>query len=120
MILMVAESNRSRTRASNRVTTRGAAFEESVFSLSACQDSIMRASVGVRPNGGQNSNKTPTKLIGRRPFWRAPKIFFQMKTATYQVVRLNLKWPGAQGRNRTTDTRIFSPLLYQLSYLGRR
>jgi hypothetical protein len=31
------------------------------------------------------------------------------------------KWErhfGAQGRNRTTDTRIFSPLLYQLSYLG--
>src|SRR4029077_10390760 len=27
---------------------------------------------------------------------------------------------GAQGRNRTTDTRIFSPLLYQLSYLGLR
>ena len=25
---------------------------------------------------------------------------------------------GAQGRTRTTDTRIFSPLLYQLSYLG--
>ncbi len=25
---------------------------------------------------------------------------------------------GAQGRNRTSDTRIFSPLLYQLSYLG--
>ena len=24
----------------------------------------------------------------------------------------------AQGRNRTTDTGIFSPLLYQLSYLG--
>ena len=23
---------------------------------------------------------------------------------------------GAQGRNRTTDTRIFNPLLYQLSY----
>ena len=27
---------------------------------------------------------------------------------------------GAQGRNRTTDTRIFSPLLYRLSYLGGR
>ena len=27
---------------------------------------------------------------------------------------------GAQGRNRTTDTRIFSPLLYRLSYLGAR
>ena len=25
---------------------------------------------------------------------------------------------GAQERNRTTDTRIFSPLLYRLSYLG--
>ena len=25
---------------------------------------------------------------------------------------------GARGRIRTTDTRIFSPLLYQLSYLG--
>ena len=28
------------------------------------------------------------------------------------------KGNGAQGRIRTTDTRIFSPLLYQLSYLG--
>lgn len=28
------------------------------------------------------------------------------------------KGNGAQRRIRTTDTRIFSPLLYQLSYLG--
>ncbi len=27
-------------------------------------------------------------------------------------------WFGAQNRNRTSDTRIFSPLLYRLSYLG--
>jgi hypothetical protein len=27
---------------------------------------------------------------------------------------------GAQGRNRTTDTMIFSHVLYQLSYLGIR
>ncbi len=27
--------------------------------------------------------------------------------------------PSGQGRNRTADTRIFSPLLYQLSYLAR-
>jgi len=26
---------------------------------------------------------------------------------------------GAQRRNRTTDTRIFNPLLYRLSYLGK-
>jgi hypothetical protein len=28
------------------------------------------------------------------------------------------KVAGAQGRNRTTDTAIFSRMLYQLSYLG--
>lgn len=27
-------------------------------------------------------------------------------------------WGGAQGRNRTADTVIFSHVLYQLSYLG--
>jgi hypothetical protein len=27
---------------------------------------------------------------------------------------------GGQGRNRTADTRIFSPLLYQLSYLAKK
>jgi hypothetical protein len=32
--------------------------------------------------------------------------------------RFWVKCNGAQGRNRTTDTRIFNPLLYQLSYLG--
>ena len=26
---------------------------------------------------------------------------------------------GASGRNRTTDTGIFSPLLYRLSYRGK-
>jgi hypothetical protein len=29
-----------------------------------------------------------------------------------------LEASGAQSRNRTSDTRIFNPLLYQLSYLG--
>ena len=34
---------------------------------------------------------------------------------------LSKRWKtGGQGRNRTTDTRIFSPLLYQLSYLAER
>jgi hypothetical protein len=30
----------------------------------------------------------------------------------------NVLMDGAQGRNRTTDTAIFSRMLYQLSYLG--
>ena len=46
------------------------------------------------------------------------------KVALYQMSytrRLLRQKPqrGAQGRNRTSDTRIFSPLLYQLSYLGK-
>ena len=31
---------------------------------------------------------------------------------------LYISYKSAQNRNRTSDTRIFSPLLYQLSYLG--
>ena len=32
---------------------------------------------------------------------------------------LKIFFENAQNRNRTSDTRIFSPLLYQLSYLGK-
>ena len=37
-----------------------------------------------------------------------------MRHDTIKVVTLS----SGQGRNRTADTRIFSPLLYQLSYLS--
>ena len=49
------------------------------------------------------------------------------KVALYQMSYIRtFKWMsredelihGASGRNRTNDTRIFSPLLYQLSYRG--
>ena len=39
------------------------------------------------------------------------------KVALYQMSYIR-KF-GAFGRNRTNDTRIFSPLLYQLSYKGK-
>ena len=38
------------------------------------------------------------------------------KVALYRMSYI--RTVGASGRNRTSDTRIFSPLLYQLSYLG--
>ncbi len=49
------------------------------------------------------------------------------KVALYQMsytrilvpLQVILKGSGASGRNRTNDTRIFSPLLYQLSYRGK-
>ena len=44
------------------------------------------------------------------------------KVALYQMsyIRIFVSFTknGASGRNRTNDTRIFSPLLYQLSYRG--
>ena len=45
------------------------------------------------------------------------------KVALYQMSYARMKRAvrtarGASGRNRTNDTRIFSPLLYQLSYRG--
>ena len=39
------------------------------------------------------------------------------KVALYQMSYIRIV--GASGRNRTTDTGIFSPLLYQLSYRGK-
>ena len=40
-----------------------------------------------------------------------------MKGANPCSLRLRY-FSGAEGRNRTVDTGIFSPLLYRLSYLG--
>ena len=37
---------------------------------------------------------------------------------TKQKIFVNLWENGARGRNRTTDTAIFSRMLYQLSYPG--
>ena len=39
------------------------------------------------------------------------------KVALYRMSYIRIV--GASGRNRTSDTRIFSPLLYQLSYRGK-
>ena len=39
---------------------------------------------------------------------------------TVQAGKVGHRGSGGQGRNRTIDTRIFNPLLYQLSYLAMR
>ena len=44
------------------------------------------------------------------------KMFLDIKKAPQTKCFLN----GAWGRNRTADTGLFSPLLYQLSYPGNR
>ena len=40
------------------------------------------------------------------------------RTASSKSLKFQGRESGAQGRNRTTDTAIFSRMLYQLSYLG--
>ena len=50
--------------------------------------------------------------VGAWGFSGTKKAFDQMSKAAFVFSS------GASGRNRTTDTRIFSPLLYQLSYRG--
>ena len=38
------------------------------------------------------------------------------KNGNLDGCRFCLEYTGGPGRNRTTDTRIFNPLLYRLSY----
>ncbi len=50
----------------------------------------------------------------------SPATFSQARsgTADSKLFSYFRRLHGAQGRNRTTDTVIFSHVLYQLSYLG--
>ena len=59
-------------------------------------------------------------MAGRRVRFCRPgggkgKLWIQKKQAVFTVCFLQY---GGWGRNRTADTRIFNPLLYQLSYLA--
>ena len=68
------------------------------------------------------------KMLSR--FWIALSLKFNTFQAVRhcEIARRDIRFidfiaffeNGAQGRNRTSDTGIFSPLLYQLSYLGVR
>ena len=50
----------------------------------------------------------------------SPTSFQTAPSRVIQLFDLHLGKSNAQSRNRTSDTRIFSPLLYRLSYLGIR
>ena len=65
----------------------------------------------IYPNGAGGRNWTNNRLITSQMLyhWATPA----------SVLTINVLWlVGAAGRNRTTDTGIFSPLLYRLSYRG--
>ena len=65
--------------------------------------------------------RTLKKLSFKRPLERITRL--ELATSTLARWR-STRWAksanrGASGRNRTNDTRIFSPLLYRLSYRGK-
>ena len=69
------------------------------------------------PKPGIMFRDITTLLADARAFRQAVDEFAQSKFLIGRKPN-NRKLNGAQGRNRTSDTRIFNPLLYQLSYLG--
>jgi hypothetical protein len=68
-----------------------------------------------RPPLHSRSNATTSAQIAFKR--RGTSAIAQESNRRYRKI-LQYQLDGAQGRNRTSDTRIFSPLLYQLSYLG--
>ena len=66
-----------------------------------------------RRGGGGTTSLELLALLGLLNAFAMPKR--RWLANAIQVLPNRGWWPG---RNRTTDTRIFSPLLYQLSYLA--
>src|SRR5690349_18396066 len=64
-------------------------------------------------NGGSGSASDP-----QEPGYRLEHGKLGVQTPGFPAWSQSVRRSGGQGRNRTTDTRIFSPLLYQLSYLA--
>ena len=60
--------------------------------------------------GAEGRTRTDTE-VALQQFLRLPRLPFR---------HFGLAVFGAEAQNRTGDTRIFSPLLYRLSYLGAK
>src|SRR6185312_15985509 len=61
---------------------------------------------------------TDSRDLDRVEFAGIYRVFVTSQDAAERGGMSRDQLTGGQGRNRTTDTRIFSPLLYQLSYLA--
>ena len=69
---------------------------------------------GTSPYGASEWNRTLNLLITNQLLCRLSYASILLKKKGVDLKFKN----GASGRNRTTDTGIFSPLLYLLSYRG--
>ena len=59
------------------------------------------------------------RLMGLEPIRAYAHHPLKMACLPFHHNRMELLLNGASGQNRTVDTRIFSPLLYRLSYRGK-
>ena len=71
-----------------------------------------RALPAVKWSGRRGSNSLP-------PPWQGGALPDELRPLIQSRRTLSHSPGGASGRNRTNDTWIFSPLLYQLSYRGK-
>ena len=73
-----------------------------------------------RPWQGRALPTTPLSHIPTYPAWKAGvlPLNYTRRNRSDPDLTADALCRNAQNRNRTSDTRIFSPLLYQLSYLG--
>ena len=98
-----------RFRGSVPTAGRGSGWEPADTTVSAEEHAkkITTQMGGDLWSGRRGSNSLP------RP-WQGRALPDELRPQTAPLLR----HPGASGRSRTNDTRIFSPLLYQLSYRG--
>ncbi len=73
----------------------------------------------VRFREKQTFNMKQNRLVPRRSGHQMGTWGDFGQDSGWRVVPNSLICNGGQGQNRTADTRIFSPLLYQLSYLAK-
>jgi hypothetical protein len=87
-----------------------------VYTASHGAEGRIRTDTGVAPQQFLRLSRLPFRHFGSLTL-EAPIAFVRGRSTTNPIVLCNLM-VGAEERSRTADTRIFSPLLYHLSYLG--
>ena len=69
-------------------------------------------------NGAEGRGRTDTRVAPQQ-FLRLPRLPVPPLRLDINSIFIKELNNGAEAQNRTGDTRIFSPLLYRLSYLGK-
>ena len=99
------------SRRSKRASIRRRRIERSL-PATQCRFSRLPRNNRADPHASLNGNRTKLSHFFTR------KRLVRRKTGESPEISKRDFQDGAQGRNRTTDTAIFSRMLYQLSYLG--